>query len=57
MDFLLLAAGRKADLDGEEHGETGGAAEMPLRFGFHAARLWLGIVPRAANRPERTAVL
>lgn len=30
----------------EKHAETGGGAEMPLRFEFDAARLWLGTSSR-----------
>jgi hypothetical protein len=41
MDILLWRPG-VADLGEEKHGETGGRAEMPLRFEFDAAGLWLG---------------
>ena len=41
MDFLLRRP-VTAELGEEEHGEMAGRAEMPLRFEFHAGRLWLG---------------
>jgi hypothetical protein len=38
MDVLLW----RISFGEEKHGEIGGLAEMPLRFEFDAARLWLG---------------
>jgi hypothetical protein len=40
MDLSPSAADSGLKPGGLEHGEIGAQAEMPLRFQFHAARLW-----------------